>query len=229
VRSLNKSLDKILVSYLKLKQSNLPWIKVAALVVLGHYTLRFLVYKFKQVNEWDLSGKVVLVTGASRGVGKGIATELGKSGAIVYITGRTYDENNDHPLPGTLAETKKIIEEEGGTCIAVKCDHSNDYEVKELFEKIYNEQGKIDVLVNNAFGIPDKTKQSPPFWEQDIELYDSYMTVGPRSNYVAACYAAPMMIKNEKRDSRRGLIININSPGANTTYSMLPMELVNQL
>jgi len=133
---------------------------------------------------------------------------------VVYITGRTYDENDSSAdkLPGTLAETAKIINDGGGICIPCKCDHENDDETLAVFEKIEREQGRLDVLVNNVFFIPDKYKQSPPFWEQDIKVYDCYMNVGARSNYVCAKYAVPLMMKNETRP--KGLIININSVGA---------------
>src|SRR3954464_3419745 len=96
-----------------------------------------------------LEGHVAVVTGASRGIGKGIATELGAAGATVYVTGRTVSAG---PLPGTVSETAELITALGGHGIAVPCDHEDDAQVDALFERVRSEQGgRLDVLVNNAF------------------------------------------------------------------------------
>jgi NAD(P)-dependent dehydrogenase (short-subunit alcohol dehydrogenase family) len=99
----------------------------------------------------NLKGKVALVTGASRGIGKGIAIALGEAGALVYITGRSVNQTNSlETISGSLLETKATVENAGGICIAVPVDHSDDEQVKSLFEQIDREQnGQLDLLVNN--------------------------------------------------------------------------------
>ena len=100
----------------------------------------------------NLEGKVVLVTGATRGVGKGIALGLGESGATVYITGRSLESSDSaNKLSGSLQETQAAIEEAGGKCIPIQVDHSDDEQIRALFERIEEEQGKLDLLVNNVF------------------------------------------------------------------------------
>ncbi|XP_065064207.1 dehydrogenase/reductase SDR family member 1-like [Rhopilema esculentum] len=153
-----------------------------------------------------LSGYVALVTGASRGIGKGIAKMLCEAGATVYITGRRM-EGGDFPL----CDAAQDIENRGGNCVPVECDHSNDQDVEKLFTKIEKEQdGRLDILVNNAFaGVNFIMKQmGKKFYEQPIEAWDIINNVGTRSNYIAAHHAANMMVKRNS-----GLIVNISSPG----------------
>ena len=132
----------------------------------------------------QLKGKVALVTGASRGIGKGIALALAEQGATVYITGRTVNEG-DYYLPGTVAETAQLCDERGGKGIAVPCDHANDDQVAALFEQIKRESGRLDILVNNAFLLPDDLLDPLGFWEKPLSNWDM-MDVGVRSNYFAA-------------------------------------------
>ncbi len=159
-----------------------------------------------------LAGKVALVTGASRGIGKGCALELAAAGASVYITGRTTGAGQ-HPLPGTVGGTAEEITAAGGTATAVACDHRDDDAVRAVFDRIAEEQGRLDVLVNNAFAIPDELTAMLPFWEVPISNWDDMMDVGTRSAYVASVQAAPVMI-----DQGDGLIANISSSGA-TEYA----------
>src|SRR6185503_822558 len=99
-----------------------------------------------------LHKKVAIVTGASRGIGKGVALALGTAGAIVYVTGRTEDPNNATvPLPGTIHETAALVTQAGGLGIALRCDHSDDAQVRAVFDRIHTEQGRLDLLVNNAW------------------------------------------------------------------------------
>ena len=101
----------------------------------------------------SLSGKVAVVTGASRGIGKGIALVLADEGATVYITGRTV-KTGSYPLPGTVGETAAEVDRRGGKGIAVQVDHADDEQVAQLFERVRHEQGRLDILVNNAIAIP---------------------------------------------------------------------------
>ena len=160
----------------------------------------------------NLNGKVALVTGASRGIGKGIAIGLGEAGALVYITGRSMNQTSStDSISGSLLETKSAVEKAGGICIVVSIDHNDDEQIKSLFEQIDREQnGQLDLLVNNAYGgvrslIDAKGK---PFWESDLSLWDACNQVGLRSHYVASHFAAKMMTQR-----KQGLIVTISSWG----------------
>ncbi len=158
-----------------------------------------------------LKGKVAIVTGGSRGVGKGIALGLAEYGATVYITGRT--EVGSH-LPEFLRhtniyETAKEASTLGGIGIPGRCDHADDKETENLFKRVYEEQGRLDILVNNAWGGSSHVMQpyyfNTPFWEQPVSLWEDHYTVGLRSNYIASRLAAQMMTRQ-----KNGLIVNIS-------------------
>ena len=155
-----------------------------------------------------LRGKIAIVTGASRGIGKGCALELGAAGATVYVTGRTLEEGSA-PLPGTIGATAEEATALGGHGIAVCCDHRDDSEVEALFDRVSEEQGRLDVLVNNAFLIPKELTSGRPFWETPISNWDDMIGVGTRSAYVASRFAARIMTAQKS-----GLIANISSSGA---------------
>ena len=152
-----------------------------------------------------LDGQVAIVTGASRGVGKGIALGLGEAGATVYVTGRSVEAG---PLPGTIGETAEEVTKLGGRGIAVACDHAVDAEIAALVARVKAEQGHIDVLVNNVFAVPEGNLVAP-FWELPIEQWDVMHRVGLRSHYVASWHVAPIMVAR-----KRGLIVNVSSFGA---------------
>lgn len=156
-----------------------------------------------------LSDRIAVVTGASRGIGKGAALALGDAGATVYVTGRTLQEGAA-PLPGTIGQTAAEVDARGGRGIAVQCDHADDDQVRALFERVQAEQGRVDILVNNVFALPDSEQLfGTPFWEQPLSFWDTMHRVGLRSHYVASALAAPMMVERG-----RGLIANISSFGA---------------
>ncbi|MBH8571490.1 SDR family NAD(P)-dependent oxidoreductase [Nostocaceae cyanobacterium CENA369] len=159
-----------------------------------------------------LEGKVTLVTGATRGLGKGIAIGLSEAGATVYITGRSLNNSSStNDIGGSLNETQLAIEEAGGVCIPVQVDHSNDEQVRLLFERIQDEQnGQLDLLVNNAYsGVQALTEAyGRPFWDCEPSLWDASNNVGLRSHYVASVFAARMMTKR-----RQGLICTLSSWG----------------
>ena len=155
-----------------------------------------------------LDGRVAIVTGASRGIGKGCAQELGAAGATVYLTGRTREEGAA-PLPGSVTGTAAEIAAAGGRAIAVACDHRDDAQVEALFERVRAEQGRLDLLVNNAFLIPKELTSGLPFWRCPLSNWDDMLDVGTRSAYVASVFAARLMTER-----RSGLIVNISSSGA---------------
>ncbi|RDD44150.1 Dehydrogenase/reductase SDR family member 1 [Trichoplax sp. H2] len=157
----------------------------------------------------SLQGKVCLVTGATRGIGKGIAVILGEEGATVYITGRTLEAKPG--LSGSLKETAQEIDAAGGKGIPIQCDHSKDEDIAKLFATIAKEQdGRLDVLVNNAYAgvqaIFDNSRKK--FWEQPDNMWDTINGVGLRAHYIATCHASRLMVPR-----KQGLIVNISSAG----------------
>ncbi|WP_179475764.1 SDR family NAD(P)-dependent oxidoreductase [Mycolicibacterium vinylchloridicum] len=153
------------------------------------------------------SALVAVVTGASRGAGAGIAHALGRHGATVYVTGRS--EKRDGPaVSGTIDETAEMVTAAGGTGIAVRVDHSDDEQVESLFARVADEQGRVDILVNNAAIIRDEMMGRTKFWEEPLSVVDT-LDVGVRSSYVATVLAAPLMIPQQ-----RGLVVFTSSSGA---------------
>ncbi|EFC86264.1 SDR family NAD(P)-dependent oxidoreductase [Parafrankia sp. EUN1f] len=163
----------------------------------------------------SLAGKVAVVTGASRGIGKGIALALGDEGATVYVTGRSVQPGS-HPLPGTVGETAAEVDRRGGRGIAVQVDHADDEQVAALFEQVEREQGRLDLLVNNAFSLPEDLTEPRPFWEKPLSNWEM-VDVGVRSNFVAAWHAARLMTPR-----RQGLIVAISGfVGVTYTYGVV--------
>ncbi|XP_067109782.1 dehydrogenase/reductase SDR family member 1 [Osmerus mordax] len=149
-----------------------------------------------------LSGWVCLVTGASRGIGRGIALQLSEAGATVYITGRQ---------ERTLKETAAQVKERGGNCVPVICDSSKEEEIKELFEQITQEQnGRLDILVNNAYAGVQAIFENmgKKFWETDPSIWDTINNTGLRGHYFCSVYASRIMVAQG-----RGLIVVISSMG----------------
>ncbi|XP_052047363.1 dehydrogenase/reductase SDR family member 1 [Apodemus sylvaticus] len=149
-----------------------------------------------------MKGQVCVVTGASRGIGRGIALQLCQAGATVYITGRNLD---------TLRAAAQEAQSLGGRCVPVVCDSSQESEVKSLFEQVAREQkGRLDVLVNNAYAgvqaILDTSNKS--FWEVPASIWDDINNVGLRGHYFCSVYGARLMVPAGK-----GLIVIVSSPG----------------
>ncbi len=164
------------------------------------------------VRSWigSLQGKVTVVTGASRGAGRGISVALGEAGATVYVTGRSVRGGATvENLPGTIEETAETVTARGGRGIAVRCDHTVDSAVEELFARVEREQGQIDLLVNNAWGgyeHHDYGKFGAPFHEQPLRHWEGMFTAGVRAALIASRLVAPLMIRQ-----KHGLIVNITA------------------
>lgn len=154
--------------------------------------------------------RVVVVTGASRGVGKGVALALGQPGTTVYISGRSRTEGQTSPLPGTIDATADEIRARGGKAEVVACDHTDDAQIQALFERVFAEQGRLDILVNNVFQVPDDLQEWQPFWQRPLnDHWQKMIDLGLRAHYVASYFAAPKMV-----EQGAGLLVNISSPGA---------------
>ncbi|XP_069094248.1 dehydrogenase/reductase SDR family member 1-like [Pleurodeles waltl] len=158
-----------------------------------------------------LSGYVCVVTGASRGIGKGIALQLSEAGATVYITGRNKE---------ALDQAASEVESRGGKCIPVVCDSSEHDNIKDLFEKVRREQkGRLDILVNNAYsGVQAiMSNMNNAFWEHPSSMWDNLNNAGLRGHYLCSVYAARMMV-----EARRGLIVVISSIGGLQYFFNVP-------
>lgn len=161
---------------------------------------------------FDLNGKVALVTGGTRGIGKGIVLSLAKAGAIVYFTGRTEVEfKGAVHLSGSLQSTEQEVNQYGGIAYGIKCDHEDDEQTKMVIDQIIKEQGKIDLLVNNVWGGYEYFNNGTEFWKEKefwtapFSRFDKMFNAGVRAHYVTSCYTIPHMIKEKV-----GLIINIS-------------------
>ena len=159
-----------------------------------------------------LNGKVAVVTGGSRGVGKGIALGLGEAGATVYITGRTGKEKTDvEKLGGTVFSTAEAVTAMGGKGVAILCDHNDDVQTEAAFKQIVKESKKIDILVNNAWAGYEKMREGSrftylkPFWEQPFWRWDAMFRSGVRAAYISSAFATRQMTRK-----KRGLIVNIS-------------------
>jgi NAD(P)-dependent dehydrogenase (short-subunit alcohol dehydrogenase family) len=158
-----------------------------------------------------MQGKVALVTGASRGVGRGVALALASEGATVYVTGRSAPGRPTVSLAGTIEDTAREAVARGGEAVAVHCDHRDDTQVQALIERVERERGGLDILVNNVWGGYELLHEGryelfgKPFWEQPLSLWDAMFAAGVRAHYVASTFAAPLLIR------RGGLIVNVSS------------------
>lgn len=160
-----------------------------------------------------VDGKIALVMGASRGIGRGIAHELGAQGATVIVTARTMTANQaprlnsaHAPLPGTLAKTVELVRSTGAEALALPADLGDDDQVCRVIEGVIGRYGRLDILVNSAMGF---TQIDGTFWEAPLDVWDTLIDIGPRCAYVATYFAVPYMIRQGE-----GFIVNISSPGA---------------
>ena len=153
----------------------------------------------------ELTGKIAVVTGSSRGIGRGIAVGLGEKGATVYITGRSKGKG-----PLTIGETAEMVNEAGGLGIPVAIDLADDKQIEALYGQINKEHGRLDIHVNNAFKIPNPPVWGGKFWEHPIQVWDDQVGIGLRAAYVASVHATRLMMRNNSLK----LIVNISSSGS---------------
>ncbi|MGK0256603.1 MAG: dehydrogenase/reductase SDR family protein 1 [Candidatus Azotimanducaceae bacterium] len=156
----------------------------------------------------QLSGKVAVVTGASRGIGKGVALALGELGCTVFVTGRTTGEGDR-----TIDTTARQVTEAGGDGRAIQCDHGDDDAIAKLFEEIGRQVDAIDILVNNVYKIPSPPAWGGGFWDHPIQVWDDQVGIGLRAHYVASWHAAALLFK-----SKGAAMFNISSPGGQSYH-----------
>lgn len=162
----------------------------------------------------NLQGRVVVVTGASRGAGRAIAAVLGEHGATVYVTGRSVrGQPTTDNLPGTIEESAEEVTRRGGQGIPVRCDHTDEREVESLFQKVREEQGRLDVLVNNAWGGYEGQRLMPAyFWEAPLRLWDAMFERGLKAHMFATYFALSLMIESASSPTKNsrmpGLIVS---------------------
>ena len=154
-----------------------------------------------------LDGSVAVVSGASRGAGRGIASVLGEAGATVYVTGRSSKKSSTtDDRPETIEQTAEQVSARGGQGRAARCDHSDEAEVQQLFERIQAEEGKIDILINNAWagyvGYDDHFADR--FWRQPFaKRWSGMFESGVRAHLLTTFHALPLMMPQ-----KRGLIVS---------------------
>lgn len=145
----------------------------------------------------DLSGKVALVAGGTRGAGRGIAVELGAAGATVYVTGRTTrTQQSEYGRPETIEETAELVTAAGGKGIAVRVDHLVAGEVEGLVAHIRKDEGRLDILVNDIWGGEHLMEWNKPVWEHSLENGLRMLRLAIDTHLIAAHYALPLLIEN---------------------------------
>ena len=156
----------------------------------------------------SLNGKVVVVTGSSRGIGRGTAVAFAEQGATVYVTGRT--------ITGELSigETARLVDAAGGKGIPIEVDHADDAQIAGLFARVRSQHGHLDVLVNNVYKIPSPPAWGGGFWDHPVGIWDDQVGIGLRAHYVASWYAAPLLFAA----GPGGFICNVSSPGGQSYH-----------
>jgi len=161
------------------------------------------------------------VAGGSKGVGRGIALELGNAGATVYVTGRSVlGRLSSDQTKGTIDETAAEVTRLGGRGIPVQCDHTQEAQVTSLFERVKREQnGQLDLLVNVVWGGYENYQPEvfqSPIWEIPTSTFDSMFRSGLYAQFLTSKYATPLMTP-----AKRGLIVHVSAgdfEGKQTQY-----------
>ncbi len=159
----------------------------------------------KPLAEKPLAGKVALVAGATRGAGRGIACMLGEAGATVYCTGRSTRKNSTtEGRPECIEDTAEMVTTYGGEGIAVRVDHSVENEVIDLFDRIKQDRGRLDILINDIWGGDQLTEWGTPFWKLSLEKGFAMIDQAIKTHIITSRYGVPLML-----DQGSGLVIEI--------------------
>jgi NAD(P)-dependent dehydrogenase (short-subunit alcohol dehydrogenase family) len=153
----------------------------------------------------SLDGRVALVAGATRGAGRGIAVELGAAGATVYVTGRTTrTQRSEYARPETIEETAELVSASGGNGIAVQVDHLVPDEVARLVDRIRDEQGRLDILVNDLWGGENLKEWNKAVWQHDLQNGLRILSLGVHTHLITAHFALPLLIEH-----RGGFLVEV--------------------
>lgn len=151
----------------------------------------------RQDRNRNLTGKVALVAGATRGAGRGIAVELGAAGATVYVTGRsTRQQRSEYDRPETIEDTADLVTAAGGHGIAVPTDHLDPAQVKALVDRIAEEQNRLDVLVNDVWGGENLFEWESPVWEHDLDNGLRLLRLAVETHAITSHHALPLLLRN---------------------------------
>jgi dehydrogenase/reductase SDR family protein 1 len=162
----------------------------------------------------SLDGHVAIVAGASRGIGMGVAIELGAAGAFVYALGRTLEPGSG-AAAGSLVETVDLVESLGGNAVPIQCDCTDESALEAVIEKVRAGPGRLDVLVNSVFAAgPFSHSIGRRFWETSTDAWSAVVDLGARSAYAASVLAAPLLITTARDSHRPTLIVNVSGRGA---------------
>ena len=156
-----------------------------------------------------LKGKIAVVTGSSRGIGRGTAIALGEEGATVFVTGRTSGAGEL-----TIEASAALVDAAGGKGIPVQVDHGDDEQIAALFDRVKRDAGHIDLLVNNVYKVPNPPAWGGGFWDHPIQIWDDQVGIGLRSHYVASWHAAPLLFEA----GPGAMIVNVSSPGGQSYH-----------
>ncbi|QIP15032.1 SDR family oxidoreductase [Spirosoma aureum] len=175
--------------------------------------------------EKTLEGNVALVAGATRGAGRGIAVELGRAGATVYVTGRTTrSQQSEYGLPQTIEETAEMVTQAGGKGIAVQVDHLVHEEVKRLIEQIDRESGQLDILVNDIWGGEFLAEWHKPVWEHSLEKGLRLLRLAIDTHIITSHFALPLLIRKPG-----GLVLELTDGTADYNRSNYRISLFYDL
>ncbi|UYP44521.1 hypothetical protein NEF87_000806 [Candidatus Lokiarchaeum ossiferum] len=170
----------------------------------------------------NLKDAICIVTGGTRGAGRGIALELGQQGATVVVTGRSLNHNFTEKNPETLNETAQLVEEVGGKCHPIMCDHTKEDDIIKVSRMIKEKFGKVDLLVNNVWGGYERYDNTfdDNFWKQPLWRWDKMFNSGVRAHFLTSKYIAPIMMEH-----KYGLIINTTFWDEGRFFTPLPYNV----
>jgi NAD(P)-dependent dehydrogenase (short-subunit alcohol dehydrogenase family) len=172
-----------------------------------------------------LEGKIALVSGATRGGGRGIAIALGEAGATVYATGRsTRERRSEIDRPETIEETAEMVTAAGGEGIAVAVDHLDPEQVRRLVERIDADHGRLDVLVNDIWGAEHLFQWDTPLWEHDLDRGLRLLRLAIETHLITSHHALPLLLRRPG-----GLVVEVTDGTADYNADHLRVNVFYDL